>query len=73
MQDWNTRMNKKTYAKYNIERIMGWSVPIGTNQKSSEEYDKDYERDKKFKFNWLKRYFAMYFGLIKDGRKERVI
>ncbi len=66
-------MNKKTYAKYNIERLMNWPVPMCTNQKSQEEYDKDYQQDKEYKFNWLKRYFAMYFGLIKDGRKERKI
>ena len=63
-------MSKKSYAKYNIERIMNWPTPMLDTCKNQEEYDSMYKRDKEYKFKELKHFFGLYFGLIKDGRKK---
>ena len=53
-------MSKKSYAKFNIIRVMNWSIS-----------DASYRIGKEFKFKELKHYFELYFGLIKDGRKKK--
>ena len=61
-------MSKKSYAKREILRVMSWILPICTVKE--EDYEKEYYKDKEFKFKELKKFFVMYLGLIKDGRKK---
>lgn len=55
-------MSKKSYAKFHIVRIMNWN---NLNNYYYKVKDKD-----EYKFKELKKFFAMYLGLIKDGRKK---
>lgn len=64
-------MSKRSYAKREILRIMSWKIPICSV--TEKDYEIEYYKDRAFKFKGLKKYFAMYFGLVKDGRKRNEV